>query len=771
MDLDVREQSLQKSTVDGVDPILRAHIYGLVSALGGPSPDNPDIYVLGDDVLGCLRDIKRWLKGYDEKLNRLDVARCLSEANIVVDLLEILSHASVNGAPTLNHPNKISLSCVELLVPLTWPLNKTELSMTVNHHRHLAVLRRAQAFYKKNILNHRSGCILKICCVNALPAMAMALRERTSRDEGIIRLVLYLVRNLLQVEGFEFESDSVWDEISRGSMVESLDKQGFFNLLLSVVSGVPELFEQQDVIVVEILFYLLLGVDVRGLVTGSGTTGNVDPLSRILKTERPLPGLKAQSRHTRFGTTIVLRKEDGQKKVVTGNGALVGEGTGLQKLDSAKKWRRPQHNGSKKPTMFGGQARLSLSAQEKLSGFLSQILVSGFSSLFQSVRRAIERDSERVLGSTHTAQLFFVGSFLMEFGRALKQSGGTLVGSRTLDFREFWTLLQPETFIILLRHIREGLESKSWDYVQSGCRYFTQALLLVSDMIHSQDHEEQSLAENIFNRLFYEETLQDLMTAVLRSGRKQTVEYLDTLTEMIHVYLRCLERYSRSNTGLVVKSKRTSKPRPNNAEAFSGSESDTETHSRRQNEKSFDFQQYESKFISPSSLEPFLDFLSHYKELDSQQIKRCISFLHRVFVKRGVTVGLFNLKTIRQLQVLARDAKSSRDCAEVSGFVKFFSKRLIRKLDEYPVLFVEILFQKSPKIGYFIQHGEDRSGRESRLPPTIEIEEALGKEERIAATVSFISQDEVCRKQFDWVETVIYRAAEERGSEETSRWI
>lgn len=39
-----------------------------------------------------MKDIKKWLKLYDEKANRLDVARCLAEANLVNgDLLEILA--------------------------------------------------------------------------------------------------------------------------------------------------------------------------------------------------------------------------------------------------------------------------------------------------------------------------------------------------------------------------------------------------------------------------------------------------------------------------------------------------------------------------------------------------------------------------------------------------------------------------------------------------------------------------------------------------------
>ncbi|KAK6532189.1 Topoisomerase 1-associated factor 1 [Arthrobotrys megalospora] len=757
---------------DSVDPALRAHVYSLVSALGGPSPDDPNIYVLGDDLLGCLRDIKRWLKGYDEKLDRLDVARCLSEANLVLDLIEIISHSLSKGTSAFSHPNKIGLACLELLVPLTWPLNKTELSMTANHHRHLAVLRRSQAYYKKSILTHRSEWILKACCVNALPSMTVPPRERTPRDEGVIRLVLYLIRNILQIEELEVENDSVWEDISKSSTIESFDKQGVFSLILSVISGVPDLFEQQDVIVVEILFYLLLGVDMQNIVTsmpGSGPAIPLDPLAQILRSEKAPSGSKTQSRHTRFGTTVILKKDDGQKKVITGHGALLDEGAGLQRLDATKKWRRPQHTGKKKQTMFGGVVYLSLSAQDRLCVFLGQILISGFNCLFQSVRKGIERDSERIIGNTHITQLFFVGGALMELGRTLIRNGVVLTNSRTLQFREFSTLLQPETFIILFRHIREGLESKLVDYVQSGCRYFTQTLLLVSDMIHSQDQDDASLAENIFNRLFYEETLQDLMIATLRSGNKQTIEYLDTVTETIHVYLRCLERYSKNNSGMVVKSKRQPKSRSSEIQSFSGSDSDTRIPGRaQQSEKSFDFQRCESRFLSPSSLEPFLDLLGHYKELNPAQIKRCIGFLHRVFVKRGVTVGLFHLKAIRLLQLLARDTKGSSVYAEVAGFVQYFSKRLVRKLNEYPVLFVEMLFQKSSKIGYFIQHGEDRGyhARGPRLPPAIEIEKGLDKEKRIAVAVSLVARDDTGRKQFDWVEVVLNRAIMERGKEE-----
>ena len=70
-----------------------------IGKLGGFNGVEDDQYVLGDDALAVLKDIKRWLRLYDEKTNRLDVARLLAEANLVRgDLLEILASWPENAA-------------------------------------------------------------------------------------------------------------------------------------------------------------------------------------------------------------------------------------------------------------------------------------------------------------------------------------------------------------------------------------------------------------------------------------------------------------------------------------------------------------------------------------------------------------------------------------------------------------------------------------------------------------------------------------------------
>jgi replication fork protection complex subunit Tof1/Swi1 len=74
-----------------LDQSLRDSITGLVSALGGieyAQPDQP--YTLGDDALGCLKDIKKWVKFYGSN-GKLDALRCIADTNLVsLDLCQIL---------------------------------------------------------------------------------------------------------------------------------------------------------------------------------------------------------------------------------------------------------------------------------------------------------------------------------------------------------------------------------------------------------------------------------------------------------------------------------------------------------------------------------------------------------------------------------------------------------------------------------------------------------------------------------------------------------
>ena len=340
-----------------------------------------------------MKDIKKWLKLYDEKSNRLDVARCLAEANLVNgDLLEILA-AWPEEATDDRLKSKISLACLELLVPLTWPIEKNEMQMTVNHHRHVPYLQLAQTKYKRAIMQH-DALILRTAVRIVLPSIALPQAERSSRDEGIIKLLLYFCRNVamisapgsLPVEGNE-------SEISRSATIEAFHKQEVLALLLTIASNMGEDFNTQDTIILEVLFHLLKGVDVEKLFMDKEQmdASNSDELKSLLKKEANMHrsyAKTAPTRHNRFGTMIWVKRDNARGvSAVSGQDVLNNDQKTLTKMDQSKKWNKPRQRSKEtdqSSERFDLPVPLTPSATTHLRSFVEEFLDSSFNPPFQS---------------------------------------------------------------------------------------------------------------------------------------------------------------------------------------------------------------------------------------------------------------------------------------------------------------------------------------------------------------------------------------------------
>ncbi len=237
---------------------------------------------------------------------------------------------------------------VELLVPLTWPIEKNDLQMTVNHHRHMPYLQYAQVSYKRGIINHDTAKILRRIVRIGLPSMALPLSDRSSRDEGIIKLVLYLIRNVAMLSvPSHLRDDADESEVSRSATIEAFHDQDIFHLLLTLSSGMGDEFNLQDVLVLETLFHLLKGIDIEKLfMTTTQREGKkTDELKDLMKKEAAMHrgyARHAPTRHNRFGTMIWIKRDDERMSAVSGQDALLNSQSTLAKIDTTKRWKKPQ---------------------------------------------------------------------------------------------------------------------------------------------------------------------------------------------------------------------------------------------------------------------------------------------------------------------------------------------------------------------------------------------------------------------------------------------
>lgn len=716
--------------------------------------------MLGDDALACLRDLKRWLKLHDEKANRLDVARCLADANAVSgDLLQIIA-----GWPENETDNKIksriALACVELLVPLTWPLEKRG-EMTVNHHRHVPFLQLAQLGYKRSIINFDGAQIIRSAIRVALPSMAVSLKDRSSRDENVIKLVLYLLRNIAMIApppGVRFDGDEV--EISRSATIDAFCSQDILHLLLTLCSSMGEDFNIQDVVVMEVLFHLIKGVDIETLFMSERQLDNhqADKLADLRDKEAGAErgnARTAPSRHNRFGTMIWVKRDDEKMSTVSGQDALLNSARTLDKMDKYKKFKPPTRapKDVTGPMDFDTPVQLKPQANKNLKTFVEDFLDSGFNPLFQHIRKAIDREAERILDH-HPRQFFYLVSWFLEAERARRQSRtarkSKSAAAQELDdsFGLVASVLNQETFITLNRAMENDFENKSWEDLKASMKCFTQILLTVQEMLDSALEEDQEIAENILARIFYEETTHDRIANIIHTYKDQGFGFLNASTELAHVYIRILENYSKQNTDLQVRSRvRVRKKKKeardageNDSDGGAAEDSDNdEVHAERvSRERKFDFKRFSSRFLTQGCIDTFVKLTSFYQELKPDQMKRAHRFLYRVAFKMDMSVMLFRVDIIHLLHKMIKGPEgldpASKMFKEWDELIKQILRKCNKKIQERPELIIEMLFSKTSYSANFLRFGYEvqtvaskaRAAAELEVKPGFEWEKQIG---------------------------------------------
>ncbi|KAJ5631656.1 uncharacterized protein N7484_011756 [Penicillium longicatenatum] len=785
--------------VQVVDPDVRGHVYSLVTALGGFNGEDADRYVLGDDALACLRDIKRWLKLYDEKNNRMDVARCLGEANLVNgDLLPILSLWWSNGQKN-KRMTRIALACLELLVPLTWPV-EFHSQMTVNHHRHTPYIQQAQVQYKRGILKNGGADILRTVIRIAIPSMALPRSEREARDEGILKLMLYFIRNIAIIStNARLAADGEEEETSRSATIDAFQQQDAFALLLTMCSNVGDDFNLQDVVLLEILFHLVKGVNVEKLFMDEDqkrAKGN-NELGDLLRKENKVRreyAKNAPTRHGRFGTMIWVKRDDAKVSTVSGQNVLRDDQTTLQKMDESKKWNKPQPRRKQEDPVqnnnFNMPAHLSSSASKNLRQFVEEFLDSGFNPLFTHVRKAIEREAERVL-EINSRQFFYAVGWFLEAERTrrtrqMKQhikSGKKAKDMEPDSYGLVAGVLNQETFISLNRAMQNSLDNKEWEDLTAQMRCFTQILLTVQEMAASPLDEDQEIAENIQNRIFYEETTHERIIAIVRGYKDQGFGYLDAATELVHVFLRMLERYSKENADMQVRSRKRARrnkkkaaqangqDEDDNEEAHNSEDEDMEDVNRSVKERAFDFKRFASKFCNQKCVDTFVAFTEFYRELSSEQLKRAHRYFYRIAFKQEMTVLLFRLDIIKLFHKMIKGPggidSSDPVFKEWEELVRQLIRRLVKKIDQRPAMITELLFSKMNSTVFYLEYGHERQtiSTAKRAPAELEFtsKETMNKESKLGVVAGALALDGRADLA-KWVVDVLSSAASERES-------
>lgn len=238
----------------------------VVDALGGYEKG---VYRMGDEVAGCLKDLKKlWRK--DDTDDERTVARIFWETRVLVnDLIPILLATAGKGLVE----DKRAISCVDLMTAMTWPIDMAEelkeLDDEFDRGTDYTQLRQSHLHYKSALL--KPGIMNALFGI-MLPCLAKNARERVERDGQIINVVLHLIRNLAFIKDLPANSLLSADQAELSSLqsklIRALSETHILQLLLTIAANAEKdpLLSNWNTLVLEIFYLLFRGVKPGSLV-------------------------------------------------------------------------------------------------------------------------------------------------------------------------------------------------------------------------------------------------------------------------------------------------------------------------------------------------------------------------------------------------------------------------------------------------------------------------------------------------------------------------
>ncbi|KAK6462620.1 topoisomerase 1-associated factor 1 [Scheffersomyces coipomensis] len=843
--------------------LLKAHIAVLVSALGGidhTSSIKPAPYKLGHDALACLKDLRRWIKSIDETNNSYDVALACAESGLVInDLIVILcqwerQNQSKEPIKNARTTERIMLSCLELLVLLTWPVELNEES-SLNQKLLYSNIKKYQILYKKSILSYNNGQTLKSILRLALPTLSKERNDREPRDNSILRLVLFFFRNILFIEAakstFSAKSSTskvqalsnnlpagiTLDDISINVVLSAFKRNKVLMFLLTMSNLVGTEFDKDlfGPVCIECVYLIIKGIKPLDLlnnkfriinnsvskpsnpaanteeeITPSITTTSGMQLQDMLANELNKKKVQTQNistRHGRFGTLLSIRSTDANSYVVSGQDALYDMGSTFDKLDKSKSWKNRSTFKYDSDEFINTKIDyLTNAGNELLYTFINNFLTGGcFNNLIESIGSILTSNSSEFsnINEYEKATYFLTLSWFYNYKRErnnlhlqglIQEYQVNTSGDDNFDKFNYGSVgagLSEVNFILIISYFRTSYDLKLWSSLHVAMTCFKELLLISNstfsnrkkvtenDNDHDDDTQEdidRELGEGIIRKLFTFNFFISLVIQTLHKASSHSPDYLNVCISVIHILLKSFETFANEDIKIYVQYKRKlsnkNKKSLNNLDKENENAlrdvidgSDDEENNERikeiSKERQLDFKQTELRFFHTSIIGTYIDYLSRYEDLTHEEIKRCISYFHRLFVIRKDFGGLYRLDFMQLLQKVRNYLpKRSSVRNHVEEFIYYFMKKFKVALARFPNP-IELLFPRFDDVNIktylttgelFVREEKAKRTPKVRLAKELEFtRDNFSDDEKIKILITAIYEIDTIKPVLDWL--------------------
>ncbi|SCZ93205.1 BZ3500_MvSof-1268-A1-R1_Chr6-2g08528 [Microbotryum saponariae] len=731
---------------------LKPPIASLCTALGGVEEFKDDdgeifsAYSLGDQVVGCLKDLKRFWR-MDEKDDDRTVARIFYDVGLLKnDLVPILLATLESGAKG----ERIGLACIELIGAMTWPIDVVAELQEAKTHDELkksqdyTSLIDAQLTYKSIILRND---VLRVMLRLMTPSLSKTHRNRTAKDESVISLILYTFRNLVAMVDRPPRSESS-EAIERAqlqsSLIVQMYEEGIFDLLVAIAhSSTSSEYAPWNMVVLDILHLAFRCARPNELMIASDkiTENRLKDLLDFEGREKKAAARLGNTRHSRFGTTVALksassRQRDGHQYIMHKQSSLSRGAE--QTLDQIKKSKAKKYRADDD---LAPPSSLQPPAIKVLRRVALAFIDSAFNPFFSSVLKDIRMERMKVKESD-TIRFLFLSRFFLEFFllvHADEQARGIDPSSEEgHDFGLIAEMTETQSIAFVTQRMKVALEEKPplWMDLHAGIECFTQILLVIEALAASGIPDHIDVAEILQNKIYYEAETLDMVVTVVTKYNTQSHKYLDSVINLAYVLLRMLERYAKSKAYMYVRKKKARQSRRKKGKKKDGDDEEDEF-GLGGNEEEDEVDR--SKFADEGVLQTCMTYLESYKFFKTpEQLKRIVSLMHRQAVK-SKSEGLFYKPSVLDLFKRILDdehVRIARDQAttDLKKLIEFILKKFFKAVKEKPMLLLECFFPKTRSQLHKMRMGEvdpyassdDEAGPGCRIKIPSEVEVTPG---------------------------------------------
>ncbi|KAI8608833.1 timeless protein-domain-containing protein [Chytriomyces sp. MP71] len=647
---------------------------------------------------------------------------------------------------------------VELFVPLTWA--------TCDEYVHSpdqqdVLLSYKDAFLSEQVLQRVMHVLVK--------SLSIPYRERKEKDSAKIRLILTLFRNLLAIRDPQASAGASSESHFRASLQErvivSFSAANVLHLILTFAASMDEReFAEYNTLILEMVFLIFQNRTVASLLQSTQVAHTENLLSLAKKEMMAKAARPIATRHARFGGTLSLN---------IGNGKMVNffsTATALKSVGSAmdlgKTTGRMVSKKGKQEIPTKNMIR-SEEAKMVLKETADAFLEHSFNSLMSSVKDDMDKERHHITDGDFYRFLCVARFFLEYQVEVLKVADE--VGREKFDFDTVTDFVNSRSMMFITKRMQIYADEKSWIELQAAMECLKQMLVTLNAMAASTNEEYQEASNNIQNNLYYEAYIIEAICNFCKHYKDQSFSYLKTLVETVHVFLKMLEKFSKSKAFMVVRRKTRQRKTKNSTSFHAVGEAaleipvvieveepeDDATVERKCVEHEFRFEKIEMDFAYENVVLTYYELLKHYKDLEPRYLHYATTIFHRIFVKCKMEPLLYRLSLLELFNRIVeeeRTLEASRELKELKEFMRFVVKKFVAKAKENPLLFVEVLFPKTRGDCRRIIHGADD---DMQLDPANDIEDLSIKTDagKKRPKGLFASDDELeIQKSLTWSE-------------------